>query len=101
VPSRERSLPTPVRSSSATFIFALVSTAQIGRGSAAFVPTRTLLAALILTLLSIAMFLLLVDRTSDGLRVAAGIQAVDSEARRVFDAVYPIPASGPAPSWSP
>ena len=46
----------------ATFLFALVSTAQMGRGAAAFVPTRTLIAALLLTLLSIAMFLLL--RTS-------------------------------------
>lgn len=81
---------------SATFLFALVSTAQIGRGNAAFVPSRTLIGALLLTLLSIAMFLALIDRTSDGLRVACAVQAVNGEARQAFDAVYPVTASGDA-----
>jgi uncharacterized membrane protein len=79
---------------SATFVFALVSTAQIGKGSASFVPSRTLIAALLLLLLSIAWFLLLIDRTSNGLRVAYAIQSLDGEARGVFDAVYPASASG-------
>ena len=69
----------------ATFLFALVSTAQMGRGAAAFVPTRTLIAALLLTLLSIAMFLLLINRTSYGLRVASVLQSMDGDARDVFD----------------
>ena len=73
----------------ATFLFALVSTAQIGRGSASFVPTRTLFAALLLTLLSIAMFLLLINHTSDSLRVAHIMQSLDGDARAVFDSVYP------------
>ena len=77
----------------ATFLFALVSTAQMGRGTATFVPTRTLIAALLLTLLSIAMFLLLIDRTSYRLRVAAVLQRLDSDARAVFDIVYPSSAS--------
>lgn len=77
---------------SATFVFALVSTAEIGRGNAAFVPSRTLIAALILLVQSIAMFLLLIDRTSNGLRVAYGLQNVNSEARRAFDAAYPATA---------
>jgi uncharacterized membrane protein len=77
----------------ATFPFALVSTAQMGRGEAAFVPARTLIAALLLTLLSIAMFLLLIDRTSYGLRVANVLQSLDGDARAVFNIVYPSSAS--------
>ena len=77
----------------ATFLFALVSTAQMGRGTAAFVPTRTLIAGLLLTLLSIAMFLLPIDRTSYSLRVANVPQSLDGDARAVFDTVYPSSAS--------
>ncbi len=77
----------------ATLLFALVSTAQMGLGTAAFVPTRTLIAALLLTLLSIAMFLLLIDRTSNNLRVAHILQSLDGEARAVFDNVYSSSAS--------
>jgi uncharacterized membrane protein len=90
---RDRTLKFALSTFSATFLFALVPTAQVGRGTSAFVPARTLIAALLLTLLSIAMFLLLVDRTSDGLRVASVVQGVDSEARQTFDAVYPASAS--------
>ena len=86
---RDRTLKFALSTFSATFLFALVSTAQVGRGTAAFVPTRTLIAALLLTLLSIAMFLVLIERSSHGLRVASVVQAVDVEAREVFDAVYP------------
>jgi uncharacterized membrane protein len=77
----------------ATFLFALVSTAQMGRGTAAFVPTRTLIAALLLTLLSIAMFLLLIDRISNYARVAHVLQSLDGTARAVFDSVYPSSAA--------
>ena len=77
----------------ATFLFALVSTAQMGRGAAAFVPTRTLIAALLLTLLSIALFLLLINHTSYSLRVAHILQSLDGDARAVFDTVYPSSAS--------
>ena len=87
--SRDRTLKFALSTFSATFLFALVSTAQVGRGTAAFVPTRTLIAALVLLLLSIAMFLLLIDHTSTGLRVAYVVQSVDGDARKVFDAVYP------------
>ena len=90
---RDRTLKFALSAFSATFVFALVSTAQVGRGTAAFVPTRTLIAALLLMLLSIAMFLVLIDRTSDGLRVASVVQEVDVEARQVFDAVYPASAA--------
>lgn len=90
---RDRTLKFALSTFSATFLFALVSTVQVGRGTAAFVPSRTLLAALLLTLLSIAMFFVLIDRTSTGLRVASVVQEVDAEARQVFDAVYSASAS--------
>ena len=93
---RNRTLLFSLSTFSATFLFALVSTAQIGRGTAAFVPTRTVIAALLLTLLSILMFLILIDRTSDGLRVARVVQTVDRDGRRAFDAVYPSSLSDAA-----
>ena len=94
--STDRTLKFALSTFSATFLFALVSTAQVGRGTAAFVPTRTLIAALVLLLLSVAMFLLLIDHTSTGLRVAFVVQSVDVDARKVFDAVYPSSASDAA-----
>jgi len=91
--ARDRTLRFALSTFSATFLFAIVSTAQVGRGSATFVPSRTVIAALVLLMLSIVMFLLLIDRTSNGLRVANVFQRVDGEARDVFDAVYPTSAS--------
>ena len=93
---RSRTLMFALSTFSATFLFALVSTAQIGRGDATFVPTRTLIAALLLTLLSILMFLLLINSTSNELRVARVVQMVDKLARDVFDTIYPASASGAA-----
>jgi len=86
---RDRTLKYALSTFTATFVFALVSTAQIGRGTSSFVPTRTLIAAVCLMLLSILMFLVLIQVTTNGLRVANAVQNVDSEARVVFDAVYP------------
>jgi uncharacterized membrane protein len=93
---RARTLKFALSTFSATFLFALLSTAQIGRGTAAFVPSRTLIAALVLTLLSIAMFFVLINSTFTGLRVASVVQEIDGEARQVFDAVYPASASAAA-----
>jgi uncharacterized membrane protein len=86
---RDRTLRFALSTFVATFLFALVATAQVGRDNADFVPSRTLVAALALTVLSIAMFLLLIDRTANGLRVANVAQRVDAAARVVFDTVYP------------
>src|SRR5271166_5214725 len=66
---RDRTLRYALSTFIATFLFALVSTEQVNSGPGATPPSRTLIAALVLTLLSILMFLLLIDRTSDGLRV--------------------------------
>src|SRR5918995_5358072 len=85
---RDRTLKVALSTFVATFLFALVATAQVGRGDTDFVPTRTLIAALALTVLSTVMFLLLIDRTANGLRVANVVQRLDTAAREVFDAVY-------------
>jgi uncharacterized membrane protein len=85
---RDRTLKFALSTFVATFLFALVATAQVGRGEADFVPTRTLIAALALTVLSTVMFLLLIDRTANGLRVANVMQRLDTAAREVFDTVY-------------
>ena len=90
---RDRTLRYALSTFIATFLFALVSTTQVGYGSATFVPSRTLIAALLFTLLSIAMFLVLIDRTSNGMRVANVVQRLDAAAREVFDATYPASAS--------
>src|SRR5271166_924368 len=76
---RDRTLKYALSTFTATFVFALVSTAQIGRGTSSFVPTRTLIAALCLMLLSILMFLVLIQVTTNGLRVANAVQNVDSQ----------------------
>ena len=73
----------------ATFVFALTATALSGRGPENIVPYRALIGATVLTAASIAWFLALIARTSDNLRVAHVIQRIDSQARRVFDDVYP------------
>jgi uncharacterized membrane protein len=93
---RDRTLRFALSTFVATFLLALVATAQVGRGEAEFVPSRTLVAALALTVLSIAMFLLLIDRTTNGLRVANVAQRVDAAARGVFDTVYPADPSNDA-----
>jgi len=93
---RDRTLKFALSTFIATFLYALVATAQVGRGSDTFVPSRTLVGALLLTLLSSLMFLLLIDRTSNDLRVAHVVQVVDAVGRRVFDAVYPASASAAA-----
>jgi uncharacterized membrane protein len=73
----------------ATFLFALIATTMTGRGDGDIVPYRTVFVAFALALASIGWFLALVARTSDNLRVAHVIRRVDSQARNVFDVVYP------------
>ena len=94
--NRDRTLRFALSTFSATFLFALVSTAQIGRGNANVRADQDAHRRAAPDALSILMFLLLIDRTSNGLRVASVVQAVDSAAREVFDAVYPDSASDAA-----
>lgn len=73
----------------ATFLFALVATASVGRDDVTMVPYRTLLVALALSVASVGWFIALVARTSNNLRVASVAQRLDAQAWRVFDKVYP------------
>ena len=79
----------------ATFIYALTVLRVVGTGSNnAFVPNNSVSVALILLLVSMLMFLRLITRTTQGLRVAAVVGELGRDARRVVDRVYPDPAAG-------
>jgi len=73
----------------ASFLFALTALVEVGRDRADFVPERTILVALGLLLLSVAMFVALIGRVTHTLRVASVTQRLGAEARRVIDDVYP------------
>ncbi len=77
----------------ATFIYALAVLRVVGTGSdASFVPNNSISVALFLLLLSMLMFLRLLSRTTQGLRVAAVLSELGRDARKVVDRVYPDPA---------
>lgn len=77
----------------ATFIYALIVLRVVGTaGNESFVPDNSISVALFLLLLSMLMFLRLISRTTQGLRVAAVLRDLGRDARRVIDRVYPEPA---------
>ncbi|MEZ5078653.1 MAG: DUF2254 domain-containing protein [Solirubrobacterales bacterium] len=76
----------------ATFIYALLVLRVVGTGGdAEFVPSNSISISLATLLLSMVMFLRLISRTTQGLRVAAVLQELGRDARRVVDRVYPDP----------
>ncbi len=76
----------------ATFIYALVVLRVVGTAEHEnFVPDNSISVALILLLLSMLMFLRLVSRTTQGLRVAAVLRDLGRDARAVMDRMYPEP----------
>jgi uncharacterized membrane protein len=78
----------------ATFIYALAVLRVVGTSSdAAFVPSNSVSVAVILLLLSMVLFLRLITRTTQGLRVAAVVGELGRDARRIVDRVYPEPAA--------
>jgi len=78
----------------ATFIYALLVLREVGTaGNEAFVPSNSVSVALVLLLLSMMMFLRLISRTTQGLRVAAVLRELRCDAERVIDRVYPEPVS--------
>lgn len=78
----------------ATFIYALAVLRVVGTGSdAAFVPSNSVSVAVILLLLSMILFLRLITRTTQSLRVAAVVGELGRDARRIVDRVYPEPAA--------
>jgi hypothetical protein len=77
----------------ATFIYALLVLRVVGTASEeSFVPSNSISIALMLLLLSMIMFLRLISRTTQGLRVAAVLHDLGRDARQVIDRVYPEPA---------
>ncbi len=82
----------------ATFIYALLVLRTIGSGgNQDFVPDNSISIALLLLLLSMIMFLRLINRTTQGLRVAAVVADLGREGRAVIDRIYAEPSSGPDP----
>ncbi len=77
----------------ATFIYALLVLRVVGTaGDQSFVPSNSISVALAMLLLSMMMFLRLVSRTTQGLRVASVLRDLGRDARKVIDRVYPEPA---------
>ena len=80
----------------ATFIYALAVLRTVGTGGdAAFVPNNSISVSLILLLASMLMFLRLISRTTQGLRVAAVLNDVGRDGAAVIRRVYPDPLQGP------
>ena len=85
----------------ATFLYALLVLRTIGTGDTPdFVPNNSITFSLLLLLASMIMFLRLISRTTQGLRVAAVVQDLGRDGARVLDRSYPDPvdevaASGP------
>ncbi len=80
----------------ATFIYALAVLRVVGTGDdAAFVPDNSISVAILLLLLSMLLFLRLLTRTTQGLRVASVLAELGEDARRAVDRAYPDPAVEP------
>jgi uncharacterized membrane protein len=76
----------------ATFIYSLTVLRVVGTAAdEAFVPDNSISVALLMLLLSMLMFLRLINRTTQGLRVAAVLSELGRDAQRVIDRVYPEP----------
>lgn len=76
----------------ATFIYALLVLREVGTAAdEGFVPSNSISIALLLLLLSMIMFLRLISRTTQGLRVAAVLAELGRDARKIIDQVYPDP----------
>jgi len=86
----------------ATFIYSLLVLRVIGTAEdESFVPSNSISVALAMLLLSMIMFLELINRTTQGLRVASVVSGLGRDARRIVDQAYPEPAGdaeeGPRP----
>lgn len=78
----------------ATFIYSLLVLRVVGTAAdEAFVPDNSVSVALLMLLASMLMFLRLISRTTQGLRVAAVLRDLGRDARKVVDRVYPEPVS--------
>jgi len=81
----------------ATFLYALTVLRVIGTADdEAFVPSNAVSVAMLLLLASMLMFLRLIHRTTQGLRVATVLAELGSDARKVVAEVYPEPIGSAA-----
>ena len=81
----------------ATFIYSLLVLGSIGTTEDPnFVPVTSVSFAVILLLLSMFMFLRLISKTTQGLRVASVLSDLGKDAAKVIDNVYPDAAVDPA-----
>jgi uncharacterized membrane protein len=81
----------------ATFIYALLVLRTIGTAdNESFVPNNSITIALVMLLVSMIMFLRLISRTTQGLRVASVLSDLGRDGAAVIDRVY----SDPAPARS-
>ena len=79
----------------ATFVYALTVLRVVGTGDdEEFVPHNSISVALVLLLLSMLLFLRLLSRTTQGLRVAAVVGDLGRDAARAIDRAYPEPVDG-------
>jgi uncharacterized membrane protein len=88
----------------ATFVYALVVLRVVGTAqNENFVPDNSISVALLFLLLSMLMFLRLISRTTQGLRVAAVLHDLGRDARRVVDQIYPerLSPGSPEPEHAP
>lgn len=86
----------------ATFTYALLVLRTIGTGDESFVPDNSISVALLLLLASMIVFLRLISRTTQGLRVAGVLSELGSDGAKLLDRVYPEPSTGPeAPPVNP
>ena len=75
----------------ATFLYSLVALADVDSGTSSAVATRTFLLALVMVLVSVSMFLALLDRMAGLLRVARVTRVLGRQTIAVVDEVYPHP----------
>lgn len=77
----------------ATFSYALLVLRVVGTGAGgAYVPSNSVAVALVLLLASMLLFLRLVSRTTQRLRVAVVLGELGRDLGRIVDRVYPEPA---------
>ena len=86
----------------ATFIYSLLVLRVVGTAAEeAFVPDNSISIALLLLLLSMLLFLRLISRTTQGLRVASVLSELGHDARKAIDRVYPDPVGADEEETNP
>jgi uncharacterized membrane protein len=73
----------------ATFVFALMVLRTVGSGTPDFVPNSSVALSLYFLLISMLLFLRLVSRTTQSLRVATVLRELGRDGRQVMHSAYP------------